>query len=163
MSAEEFILIPKNMYVQQSPIVEQVLNNPQISSTGQQLSILQRFRPSSSAPEPEISEPIQPTKSMKETVIESLLPLSDIQSKRSSHIYDALLLNPKFSLDTNAQIEIGSKPTGLRIGSFLFNIQQPKKILDPTHKLILKELRLEEYLVANKAAKIISNKWVSFK
>lgn len=163
MSAEEFVLIPKNMYVQQSPIVEQVLNNSQVSSIGKQLSALQRFQPPNVASDTDpFKEEIQPTKTLKENVLDSLVQLTNTQIKKCSHIYDALVLNPKISLDNNGQITIDSKPTGLRIGTFLFNLQQTSKVLDSTHKLILSELRLEEYLVANKSAKDISTKWFTF-
>ncbi len=43
MSPEEFILIPRNMYYQQRPVVEQVLQNPAITETEKYLSVLQRF------------------------------------------------------------------------------------------------------------------------
>lgn len=43
MLLEEFVLIPKKMYMEESPAVNQVLSNSQIQSKAKQLSLLQRY------------------------------------------------------------------------------------------------------------------------
>ena len=46
MNAEEFILIPKNQYMRDRPIVDQLINDPAIKAKSKQLSVLQRYIPS---------------------------------------------------------------------------------------------------------------------
>ena len=163
MNAEEFILIPKNMYMQQRPVVEQILNDPQISSAGKQLSLLQRYqKPMEIDPtENQRNVTLKSPKSMREKVIESLGYLNESQKKKSNLIYDAIISNTRLSLDNDAQIEIDGVPSGLRIGSFLSDVQHSTKNLNNAHRLILEELRLEDHLLANRNAKNIANEWLT--
>ena len=43
--AEEFILVPKKLYLKDQPLTEQILENPQIKHKSSQLSIVNRVRP----------------------------------------------------------------------------------------------------------------------
>jgi len=162
MSAVEFVLIPKEMYLPQRPVVEQILYNPNISATGKQLSILQRFKTQKKLPEE--PEPIVvPAKTLKETVFDSLVTLTDAQKRKSDLIYDSIETSPRLSLDNNGQIQIDNSPTGLFVGTFLYELQQPTKKLDKVYEPILKDIGIAEHLVANKFAKqIIVHEWIKF-
>ena len=162
MNAEEFILIPKNMYMQQRPMVQQILQNPNINATGKQLSILQRYaKPQQMDGMDQIhTAPVRQT--VKEMVMGSLLTFNEGQKKRSSHIYDKLTENEHLSIDNNGHIEIDAVTSGLLMSTFLYDIQQPTKRLQPIHEDILNHLGIPDHVVANKEAKTIISSWVPF-
>jgi hypothetical protein len=162
MSAEEFVLIPKNRYIQERPIVEQVLNNPLIGSKGQHLSALHRYDDIQKLEETP-SESIPEKTTIKEKVFNSLVTITDAQKKKSSIIYDRLIASKRLSLDINGLIEIDHIATGLPMSTFLHSLQQATKSLKDIYKNILPLVGIESELVPNKHAKeILEHEWIQF-
>jgi hypothetical protein len=160
MSAEEFILIPRSVFIQERPIVEQVLHNPHVGSKGKQLTLLQRYDTPKfeSVPEPEY------VPSLKERVFDSFVTFTDAQKKKSNFIYDRLEGSYRLSLDNEGIILIDNAPTGLSINTFLHALHQPKKRLEKLYQIILPQLGIQSHLVANKGAKtILEDVWIEFK
>ena len=123
MSAEEFILVPRSMYIQDRPVVEQVLHNPLIASREKQLSLLQRYdthRYETPPPEPEHVPP--PPKTAKEKVFDSLVALKETAKKKSSFIYDRLEASHRLSLDNDGFIQVDNVTTGLPMSTFLHTL-----------------------------------------
>jgi hypothetical protein len=193
MSAEEFILIPRSTFIQERPIVEQVLhnphiaskgkplalfrstfiqerpiieqvlNNPHIASKGKQLALLQRYDTQKFDSLPK-PEDVPPPQPLKVTVFDTLVTLTDPQKKKSSFIYDRLESSYRLSLDKDGIILIDNAPTGLTINSFLHTLHQPTKQLEDIYKNILPLLGIQAHLVSNKAAKaILEDVWIAFK
>ena len=162
MNAEEFVLIPKNMYMQQRPMVQQILQTPNSNATGKQLSLLQRYaKPRQMEDTGIYAPPVRTT--LKETVMDSLLSLTEGQKKKSSHVYDKLTAETEhLSIDNNGYIEIDGVESGLLMSTFLYDLQQPTKHLHPIHEDILNHLGIPDHVVGNKSAKAIINSWVPF-
>jgi len=165
MNAEEFILIPKKLYLKDRPLTEQVLQNPSIQEKGMQLSMLQRFQPTKQHVVQELSS----TKQIREIVFDQLQTLNDQQLKKSEYIFSSIEKNGPVSIDNGGNILIDDSNTGLSASTFLYNLQQTNKVIDTTlYTTLIKHLRIPEHFVANThAKKIIKGKesigWTSLK
>lgn len=156
MNAEEFILIPKQMYLKQRPLTEQIIQNPQIKEKGMQLSMLQRLQhPNKTLPDHLLDETIT-SENVKETVFDQLKTLKAAQLTRSEYIFETLIKNSRVSIDNNGGILIDGTSTGVNASTFLYNLQQPTKNIEiPLYTNIITQLNIPEHLVPNTNAKKI--------
>lgn len=170
MSAEEFVLIPKNVYVKSQPIAEQVLNNPQIQRKAQYLSTIQDYistQPNEDQilQQPSVEIPAQTREvTMAENILGDLIALTASQQVKSKHILKKIFENSNVNIDMSGGLVVDGKAIGLNAATFLWDIQQPTKKLDKaTHEIMLKKLLLPEHLLGNKDAKdIVKHGWVSW-
>lgn len=153
MSVEEFVLIPKNTYARQRPLVEQVLENPDIRSKANQLHFLSRFTKHEENSE---NEPFVPLV-IKQKTMKELTSFSPSQLTKASLIYDRLVADTDYSVDNSGFIVFKNNPLSINTSTWLHNIQQPRKVLTADELQIVKHLKLPEHLVANTFAKRIGN------
>ncbi len=167
-TAEEFILIPRRMYVQSRPATEQILRDPSISNKSAYVSLVSN-RPTSKSPRSltqhaaKSSETQQLTDSVNENVtnavFESLQALSAAQSAKSRNIFNRIMQHSNVHIDTDGKITLHGTPTRIHASSFLYNLQQPMKKLTESERndynSILSELQLPDHLVPNKIAKAL--------
>jgi hypothetical protein len=180
MNVEEFVLIPKSMYMRNLSANQQVTVGSQpnaisvgvggdLASKAQQLSYLSRMQPSksdltrnpsaatsdNSGAEQQSFERLK--EQNKQQILKELTSMSPSLRARSDVIYDKLIGIPGFSADHSGHLLYRSEPTGIDIGSFLHFLQIPRKKLSIDEKRLVRELKLGEHLVANLDAKAISH------
>ena len=159
MSAQEFILIPKENYIKNQPKASEILDDPTITAKSQQLTLLQRV-PEKKEPEkgktseekkaPETREDIQ------KRVLRSITMLNPHQTEKSKSILKELQGSSDVSINDEGLIEINNTPTAIDASNFLFTLQQPtKKLYHPDYKRILDKIKLSPDLVPNSEAKEI--------
>lgn len=164
-TAEEFILIPRRMYVQSRPATEQILRDPSISNKSAYVSLISNRKPSRTAKRQAAKavDEQQPADSevadVKNSVFESLKTLSAAQTAKSAAIFDRIIQNSKVHIDADGKITLDGFPTRTHASAFLYNLQQPMKKLSDAEKTeytsILSPLQLPDHLVSNKIAKAI--------
>lgn len=153
MNAEEFILIPKRMYLKDRPLAEQILENPKIQQKGMQLSMLQRTEPARNEPDELVKNQLS---TVKDTVFEQLSMLTEPQKKRSEYIFDEIEKSVRISIDNSGNLTIDGAPLKLTASTFLYNLQQNRKNFDiPLYTSVLEHLSLPEHVVPNTFGKQI--------
>ena len=148
MSAQEFILIPKENYIKNQPKASEILDNPTITAKSQQLTLLQQV-PEKKVPEkektsqelkaPETREDIQ------KRVLRSITMLNPHQTKNSKSILKELQCSSDVSINDEGLIEIDNNPTAIDASNSLFTLQQPtKKFYHPDYKLFWTKLKFHQ-------------------
>lgn len=176
MHAEEFILIPKRLYTTSQPLVQQILENPNIKQKTTQLSLLQR-QADDAGRKPETQEKpeqlcasgnveeIKPTtsedgnreNSLRENILNSLSVLSKPKLQKTEKILDLILQSDQLTFDQKNNLMVDEKPTDTNIQQFLYNLQQPNKKIDKAnYNLILSALDIKPNLIGNTYAKKLS-------
>ena len=160
MNAEEFILIPKERYLQDRPITEQILYNPDIGQKKMQLSLLQRnvIDQNKSVEENanDVSITDERAKQLKDDIFKQISTLNDNQKKKSDFIFSQIEKSEKLIIDDDGILHVEGAPTGLPVSTFLYTLQQPnKKFNEKLYKTILNYMNVPEHLVANAVAKRI--------
>lgn len=154
MNAEEFVLIPKKNYLKERPIADQILQDPQVKEKALQLSLLQRVEAKEhlNADVPVIPE------TLKETIFAQLSALSHSERQKSEYIYDAIINSTKLSIDSSGGLLIDNIHTGLQVGTFLYDLQRTKKIINrERYRAVIDLLGIPEHMVTNTYAKQIIN------
>ena len=183
MTAEEFILIPKHLYV------ARVLHDNNIKHKNAQLSYPNRLRsqlpPQTSkttATKETFTEKIEPQQEQlklltdneevpverdkdeilkekhnrqTESVLGQLQVLEDKKFVRAKTVLEIIENSERITINRdNVVIYVDKVPTGLKAAIFLYDIQQPtKKLHNPAFINILTALNLNENLVINRNAK----------
>ena len=157
MSSEEFIQVPKKMYLNERPITEQLLQDPQLKQKGMQLSMLQRMEPQKKQTEAEIEATASKnTLSVKDIVFSQLKTSTESQIKKSEYIYDIIISDERVDVDSTGQLTVDNTNVGLLASTFLYNLQQSTKTIDISlYTNILGQLNIPEQFVANKHGKEI--------
>ena len=149
MAAEEFILIPRSMYLREQPEVTQILQDPNIGHKPLQLTLLQRdqsrtarndekTQPEVSANTTEVQEQLKEDK-----ILDELKTLPAAKLKRVKSILDKIKLSKTVSVDENENLTMNGVQTELGVAEFLYNLQQPTKKLDTSlYETILTELKI---------------------
>ena len=168
-TADEFILVPKNVYMKSQPYQTQVLEDPEVKHKSAQLSIINRMR-SKEHNEAQISEKLpeedsdvnvvdenRAANSNKRAVqvlktLSSLLPNS--KYLKCENIVDLIKKSNRVSIGEDEKLLIDNSPTDINAFAFLYNLQLPtKKIDSPDYFELLKVLQLKEEQVINSNAK----------
>jgi hypothetical protein len=150
MSVEEFILIPKNTFVRQRPVIEQIFADPDIKSKTSQLNYLSRMK---NVGHEANDKPIVPP-NVKQQTLNELTSFTPAQLTRASLIYDKVLSSDNYSIDNNGILLYKNYPTSITVSTWLHNLQQPNKILSTDELDIVKRMKIPAHLVANRRAKI---------
>ena len=215
MYSEEFILIPKRMYVTKvANEKHSILNNPNLKRKAAHLTLLQRqkanLKPvnslsttkmsSNAIPratqyeQPEISKPLAISKTEERPrsdtdefeyegddeedsgktiniqdesyrkkitahVLRSLEMMQKSKLSRASVILETLINTPTVAVQLDGTISIDEQRTSLKIVPFLYNLQQPTKVLEPIedYQAVLSLLEIASGQVGNTYAKSIIN------
>ena len=154
MSAQEFVLIPKENYIKKQPKASEILDEPTTVEKAKLLTILQR----------------QPTKirkivdnkeekredDMKTRVLKSLTMLQPSKQEKSKSILGKIEASDQVSIDGDGMLKLNDRTTSIDANTFLFDLQQSRtKILDknPDYKRILENLDISPQMVGNSQAK----------
>ncbi len=170
MSAVEFILIPKNVYMKTQSITEQVLNNPQIQRKAQYLSTIQDYVSATPSEDQLQQKPssLPPAKQRETTIAESIMgeltALTASQQVKAKHILKKILDHSQVNIDMSGGLTVDGKAVGLSAATFLWDLQQQNKKLDTAaYETVLKKLLLSDHLVSNREAKtLLKYGWVSW-
>lgn len=158
-TAHEFILIPKEVYIQDKPIPQQIIYDPDIKAKAKQLSLLQRTtQPGADDATESTAAQIAAEQSVKDFVFEQLEPLfvSDAQKRKSEFIYQLIERNERISVDKSGSLTIDGTKAGISASTFLFHLQQTNKKFDvDLYKTIINILNIPEHVVPNTYAKQI--------
>ena len=140
-TAEEFILIPKKVYMKTQPYQTRVLEDPDIKHKSTQLSIINRMRPKEHI-EAQINDKLSEQDSgvdenrLKHSnrradqvlkTLSSLLPHS--KYLKCVYIVDLIKKSNRVLLGEDEKLLIDNSPTDINAFAFLYNLQQPTKIL----------------------------------
>lgn len=157
MTAKEFVLIPRELYMSKQPQVEQILQQPSIKEKAMQISLLQRnnLKPLDNE---ETEEIIPPEKKLREKVFAELGMLPKTHSDRAKIIFDKIIASDNIQIDDNGYLVINNISTTLPVTKFLYTLQQPRSKLDVIYRDILTELNLSAHLLINTNAKNIVEK-----
>lgn len=158
MSAQEFILIPRENYITNQPKALEVLDDPTISEKAHQLTLLQRIpqKEEKEKEKPKETKPNESTESIQKRVLRSITMLNPHQTIKSKSILEKLQSSPDVSINEEGVIEIDENPTAIDASNFLYTLQQPtKKLHHPDYKRILEKINVSQDLVPNTEAKEI--------
>ena len=141
MSAQEFILIPKQNYIKNQPKASEFLDDPTITAKKQQFTLLQRV-PEKKEPEKETTsqEVKAPEKreDIQKRILRSITLLNPHQTEKSKSILKELQSSADVSVNDEGVFEIDNTPTATDASNFLSTLQQPtKKLYYPDYKRIL--------------------------
>ena len=167
-TAEEFIFIPKKVYMKTQPYQTRVLENPDIKHKSAQLSIINRMRPKEHI-EAQFNDKLSEQDSgvdddenrLKHSnrradqvlkTLSSLLPHS--KYLKCNYIVDLIKKSNRVLIGEDEKLLIDNSPTDINAFTFLYNLQQPtKKIDSPDYFELLKVLQIKEEQVINSNAK----------
>ena len=159
-TAEEFILVPKKVYMKSQPYQTQVLEDPDVKHKSAQLSIINRMRSKEHSevqtnkklPEEDTDVNVvnenRAENSNKRAVqvlktLSSLLPNSKFL--KCENIVDLIKKSNRVSIGEDENLLIDNSPTDINAFAFLYNLQQPtKKIDSPDYFELLKVLQIKE-------------------
>ena len=159
-ATEEFVLIPHSLYLQlntQKPyensldqLKEKILKKPSIREKSKIISVLER------------KEPIHQNQEIDTDQILGELPFKTSQLNKSQIILNSIKDHPRLDI-VDQKIVFDNTETGIRISTFLANIQHPTKNLSSAYIAILRVLKLPSHLIANKDAKSTDSEgWITF-
>ena len=168
-TAEEFILIPKEVYIKSQPYQTQVLEDPEVKQKRAQLSIINRMR-SKEHNEAQINEKLQEedsdlnvvdenrAKNSNKRAVQVLKTLSSLlpNSKylKCENIVDLIKKSNRVSIGEDEKLLIDNSPTDINAFAFLYILQQPtKKIDSPDYFELLKVLQIKEEQIIKSIAK----------
>ena len=145
MSAQEFILIPKQNYIKNQPEASEILDNPTIAAKSEQLTLLQRV-PEKKEPDKEITseekKASEKRKNIQKQLLRSITMLNPHRTETSKSILKELQNSSDVSINDEGLIEIDNTPTALDASNLLFTFQQPaKKLHDPDYKQFLDKIK----------------------
>ena len=157
MSAQEFILFPKDSYIKKQPRALDVLDEPTAVEKAKLLTILQR-EPERKKKLETVSKTEAKPEDIKTRVLKSLSMLKPSKKEKSKSILDKISSSDKISIDDDGKVKIDDRTTTVDANTFLFDIQQSRTNLsrkDPDYKRILDRLDISPQLVENTEAKQI--------
>ena len=179
MHAEEFVLIPKQMYTRKQPHVSQLLSNKNIHNPAKQISLLQKKKspsaPSASQQDTEqqtdasvddrstINESMAKsfttdnTSTIKKGVLNDIRILKGIEFERAKTILDIIEESDSVSLDSSKRLLINSTNTEVLAATFLYNIQQTTCKLSFEQFSVLTHLDIGSHLTCNTYTKKFLN------
>ena len=158
MTSQEFILIPKENYVERQPKTLEVLDDATINEKAKILSLLQRQQSSSESVESdEMDKKPQRSPLLKEIiekrVLKSLSMMKPWQIEKSKPILRKIYDSDNVSISEDGFLKIGDRETS-EATKFLYNLQQPKTHLhDPDYKKFLDKIDISPNLIPNSTAK----------
>ena len=156
MSAQGFILIPKDSYIKKQPRALDVLDEPTAVEKAKLLTILQR-EPERKKKLETVSKTETKPEDIKTRVLKSLSMLKPSKKEKSKSIMDKITSSDKISID-DGKVKIDDRTTAVDENTFLFDIQQSRtnrSRKDPDYKRILDRLHISPQLVENTEAKQI--------
>ena len=158
---EEFVLIPKDHYAQDHPTVKQVLSDPTIKAKSTQLSYLQRLEGPSiqdeipaKLPKLEEEEEIEiDVKIDREALFRDIPSFKKEQVLKSNVILDRVESSQRVSISADKTIIIDGQDSRRHLSTFLYNLQQPRKILNKTELEILRAIEILPQHFTNSSGK----------
>ena len=159
-TAEEFILVPKKVYMKSHPYQTQVLEDPDVKHKSAQLSIIIRMR-SKEHSEARIIEKLpgedsdvnvvdeNRAENSNKRAVQVLKTLSSLlrnsKNLKCENIVDLIIKSNRVSIGEDENLLIDNSPTDINAFAFLYNLQQPtKKIDSPDYFELLKVLQIKE-------------------
>ena len=160
--ALEFILVPKQQYLQKEHLAAQVLNDPENEHPSAHLSYIHRFRSSPEDSESRTNPTTEETKTNKnqtESILKQIEILHPNKFKRANGLLTLIEKSDRIKITENDFIQIDDNTTNVKVSEFLFNLQQPtKKINTGIYGPILKAINATEDLVINSQGKKLLEK-----
>ncbi len=151
--AEEFILVPKQFYIQKEPLAAKILDDSQIQSKANFLSLLQRERQPQTPPkEPETLKTMEDLdKSAK--YLEDLTVLRPVSREKGRLLLQRLENLDNVEFTDRDSIAIGGRDTKVFVSVFLYLSQQPyKNYPKQEYQKIFDEVRKSKHLITNNQA-----------
>ena len=157
MHTEEFILIQKRMFLSHQRV--KILENPSHEQKAAQLSLFQRNQSekpqkeekpvetmssvyeNKKATKEEISEPVsedieiepilkKQKNSQFESIMSELQPMEKNKIRRSEILLEHIMQSDVISIKGNDVLHINKEPLGVKVSTFLYNLQQTTKKID---------------------------------
>ena len=158
MHTEEFILIPKRIFLSHQPVKNEILENPNYEQKAAQLSLFQRNQSekpqkekkpvetmssvyeNKEAAKEDISEPVSEDSEIEpilkklkisqfESIISELELMEKNKIKRSEILLEHIMQSDVISIGGNDVLHINKEPPGVKFSTFLYNLQQTTKKL----------------------------------
>ena len=158
MHTEKFILIPKRKFLSHQPVKNEILKNPIHEQKAAQLSLFQRNQSekpqkeekpvetmssvyeNKEATKEEISKPVSEDSEIEpilkkqkisqfESIISELEPIEKNKIKRSEILLEHIMQSDVISIGGNDVLYINKEPLGVKVSTFLYNLQQTTKKL----------------------------------
>ena len=154
----EFILIPKRMFLSHQPVKNKILENPIYEQKAAQLSLFQRNHSekpqkeektvetmssvyeNKDATKEEISEPVSEDSEIEpilkkqkisqfESIMSELEPMEKNKIRRSEILLEHIMQCDVISIRGNDVLHITKEPLGVKVSTFLYDLQQTNKKL----------------------------------
>lgn len=152
MTAEEFVLIPKEKYLNNSDSRTKIIqNSSNAASKALNLSLLQRIPKM----ERKLGENDVPPKTNKnQSIMSQLKVMPKPKSDRAQEIYNKIMQSNSISISEDNTIQVDNQGTDVDLIQFLYDLQQPTKKIGK-YKDIIERLNVAPSLVMNNEAKRI--------
>ena len=172
--AEEFVLIPKEHFAKDNPVMEKLLltarSPADVESKAAHLGYLQRLPPPSGengageviqeSPTTPHADKTTPTVNvddnslLRSKIFRELPSFKRNQIERSNIILEKIQRNPRTSLmKEDFVIYLDGRSTGIHVASLLYNLQQSRKKLSKSELQIVQAIHLPQHVVANQFAR----------
>ena len=151
--AEEFVLVPKQFYIQKEPLAAKILDDAQIQSKANFLSLLQRERQPQTPPkEPET---LKTNKDLDKSAkyLEDLTILGPTSREKGRLLLQRLENLDNVEFTDQDTIAIDGRDTNVSVSNFLYLSQQPnKKYQEQEYQKIFDEVQKSKHLITNNQA-----------
>ena len=129
MSSQEFILIPKENYVEDQPKSSEVLFDPTISEKAKQLTLLQRQKPTVGKEDNSTLSQVAENQldSVEKRVLKSLSMLKPGQLEKTKPILKKIYEASDVGVNEDGFLTVDDRATTIEATNFLYNLQQTKK------------------------------------
>ena len=167
MSTEEFVLIPRPMFIEEQREVAQILQNPEIQNPGKQLSLLQRNSKPQTPPASIEFSLEQQTDNVTTADEENQSMIDNINSKvlydidflqgekfqKEKKILETINDSEIISVDNEGNLIFSNENTEVSASTFLYALQQTSSKLTDVHYHILHHLNIPTQFTCNTYAK----------
>lgn len=152
MTAEEFVLVPKEKYLTNSDSRTKIIqNSSNTASKALNLSLLQRIPKTVTKLDENDG---QPKTNKNQTILSQLKIMPKPKSDRAQEIYNKIMQSNSISISDDNTILVDNQGTDIDLIQFLYDLQQPTKKIGK-YRDIIERLNVSPSLVMNNEAKRI--------
>ena len=124
MSAEEFVLIPRHLYARQEPLAARILDDANIHSKSDFMSLLQRERRPPAPPTDPVQQPVPKQES---EYLKELSVLGPKQKEKAGFLLQKIESSPNLGITNHGTITVNGLDTEVSVSTFLYLSQQENK------------------------------------
>ena len=134
MASDEFVLIPRSMYVREQPQIAQILETPSVSNKALQISMIQRQQKERNnrdsanevATEPEINGlTVENNEDVQQKVLQELKSLPKTKLQRAEIILSQIFNSKTVDIDNNNNLVVNGFDTKLPVANFCTTCNNP--------------------------------------